>query len=371
MLRSTPTAPFFDVREWMEFLGRSTRKELTGADQLEVLDHLGDIRKSADASGELRRVRRRWVEAQGSRAVHDDHPMWPDTVNAPDWLVDLDVALAGAGFDSGWTVSIAGVEPIGIVRQRGPLRIQLTVLDDEPLIQLAVWPLEAWLPIGVVAESLERQSPSEVDGVIDIGEEFCADAFAHPISRWSQRRRELAAQTSDVPKGPRPGQKYFRPQIPTPDLSFKPEDLVQVFEGMRLAATCRGGPGVQVRSSGRKPAPMSYNGSSYYISQPVRELVDSLVPDVYYFEFSVDGDPYFIPTLNGCSGGDKIDYSRSRMIQSLGRPEDGGLVLDPRKLMRSIGPGTLVNQASSWLLDEASAEQFNKLGIASTPVWRD
>lgn len=371
LVRPNAEMAFFDTREWLELFDGSSHLQLVGADQLVVLDYLDRIRRFSGPVEELRRVRRRWVAAQGSRAFHDDQPAWPDSVDAPGWLAELDLGLVEAGFDSGWTVKVGGVEPIGVVRQRGPLRVQLTVLDGEPLVQIALWPRKAWLPLAVIAERLGFDAPSDTTGVIELGEHFCELIFAtgSALFQWTNEDRLDAARTSpNWEAGPYPHQAYSQLVMPAPYRFFNTDDLGAATKSMRWLSTWLGGPGNRVRCTKTPLASVSTSGSGYfYVTQQVRDLVQVLIPEARFFEFSADGVPCFVPIFDGSRFGNPTDYARSVMALPF-RAAEGRFVVDPRQLERPNDLGTLINY-KGWVVDSDAAERFAELGVKSTPTW--
>lgn len=377
-----PSLPqFFDVRDWFGILNRP-QDNPKGANQLAVVDLLDDINQlgaGVDVTSGLRQERDAWTLQEGNRAIHPANPVWPSDLDRPSWLSELDAGLKEAGFDSGWTVKIGDDHSIGVVRQRGPLRIQLTVLDGEPRVQLAVWPTTPWRPLSVIAKFFGRDESLDTDEVIKTAQQFADAAFAAlEVPQWAEPQRrsasEPAASSKDPVLGPRADQDYLTVSGPMPFRSFEVEDLPEISDRMHNADTSLGGPEVQVRRNGQRPVPasLSYSGSEYFVSASLRPLLMKLVPDMTFFEFSSDGELFYVATPTASSDGDMVDYSRSRLAPF--GPAVGGLVIDPLQTGRPSLPdtsGQLINDRGQWRVDREGARQLAAIAsdLNFDPIW--
>lgn len=315
--------------------------------------------------------------SQGVRAVHDELPVWPDGLLCPGWVSELDEGLLGVGFDSGWIVRVGVGDPIGLVRQRGSVRVQLTVLGGVPLVQVGVWPLVPWRPLSVVEEFFGRARSDEVEVVVESAQ-LLADAtfagFGPPMWRAPQRIAEAEAGGAVLSQelGPRPGQDYFALSGPMPYEVFDSKDLGRVGDAMARAETCQGGRDVVVgRSSSRKAGSFFYGGDAHVIvNRVLLDVFTELVPDLHFCEFFSDGEAFYVVVANNAHAGDLVDRVRSRTMMR--RAAHGYLVLDPRQIGRpSPGDRGHLFDTPPFVVDAKAKAEIERVApdVTFEPIW--
>lgn len=345
---------WFDVREWLAVVDGGNHSNLRGEEQVVVLERAREFAdlQSPEMLVALRQARDAWARSEGDRALHGPAPAWPTAVDAPGWMQELDYLLIEQGFDSGWTLNAGPEWPIGVVRQRGPLRLQLSVFDNEPLVNVAVWPRRSWTSMPHVANHFGGDAdPFDPETMLSLAEQMCDGIFAgHDTVPHEQRYRVEIGHPDSGGKGTGPGGlfEYYLVSGALTDRWFELPDYDQVTTAAYHPDTYQGGPQFQGKLKRGKdldqiPPVIRDYGSSHSWTEDMLPVLAKVAPDATLFEFNVDGIRFFRSQFARSAGSPAALRERSTGDYRV-RPAQGGMVVDPRSAGR---PGHLASDGGS------------------------
>lgn len=360
---------YFDLREWLGLIDWP-HQDPGGADQLEALDVLLERSELDDPAvpALLRQARTRWIDSLGEVAADPGAPDWPVDVPSPDQLSRLDEGLLSAGYNTGWIVRDAEQAPIGVVRQHGPTRVQLTVYNGTPVVQIASWPNDSWRPLHLLSETYGLPIDT-VSDVLDLATRFTDRSFAcSPQPKWAATN--IAAFHSQLhpepDTGPGPGEIHYVIDQRHPSDYLDPHGWAHVNTLKRNVDTWHDHPDVARVGRKRIPPIMATDAVSKFFNPEAVDACRPLAVDTDWFGFTVEGGLFGAPLVPGVARGNPIDYARS--VTARFRSVPGGIVIHPLQIMR---PGQLLFDGSQIIVDAAGAEHLNTQlpKLTLRPAW--
>ncbi len=361
---------YFDAGEWLSLLDGSCQEEVEGKKQLEILERLEELnalRSDLDALTELRKVREAWVSSRGPVSSEQEMPVLPKKLNSSRWLKELDDLLIGADFTSGWLVEgDSSRDVIGVVRQKGPLRIQSTIWDSVPLVQVAVWPLSSWVPIDLWSD-LFRQPRidihSDASSILKLAERcsdyvFSTQHFPNTRRKW---RIDYFNELSETSLGLGPSGERIHYQLRGPGSShwIDMEQFEDIYNERMIKEDVVGGPDYTCDASKGLnvddiPATFLLSNRHYCADTTGKKIIEQFAPDASWFEFNVEGRPFFECRLQRSSIVNVTDPKRSK-VDSRGKTLSRQLAVDPRQMGR---PGHVVQPSTLWVCDERFKDEY-------------